>query len=232
MNFVENTIKEQYEIISVLKKKEASEVLIIRHKALKKEVILRKFKGQADAYRMLQKINTDNIPTVFSVSTENDVNYVIEEFIDGITVADVLEGGLYNESGARVVVKSVCNALSVLHSLNIIHRDVKPENIMVTNSGKVFLIDFDAARIFKAFKTDDTCIMGTTGYAAPEQFGINQTDERADIFAIGVLLNVMLTGEHPSKKMYQGKLAKIIEKCTKVSPNERFQSVQEIIKKL
>jgi len=232
MNSVEKIINEQYEKICILSEKENSQVIVLKHKTLEKNIVLKKFSTNADVYKILQKIKAENIPEVLSVVTENDINYVFEEFVDGISVANVLEGGLYNEAGARVVVKAVCNALATLHSLNIIHRDIKPENIMISKDGKVYLIDFDAARIFKAYKSDDTTVLGTAGYAAPEQFGINQTDERSDIFAIGVLLNVMLTGEHPSKQMYKGKCAKIIDKCTKVSPKDRFQSAKEIIKKL
>lgn len=232
MNSIEKLIDEQYEKVCVLSEKENSQVIILKHKTIEKNIVLRKFSANADVYKMLQKIKSNNIPEILSVVTENNTNYVFEEFIDGISVANVLESGLYNESGARVIAKAVCNALAILHSFNIIHRDVKPENIMISKEGKVYLIDFDAARIFKAYKSDDTTILGTTGYAAPEQFGINQTDARADIFAVGVLLNVMLTGEHPSKQMYKGKCARIIDKCIKVSPKDRFQNVKEIIKKL
>lgn len=232
MNWLENVLKEQYDIVSVLNNKKASEVIRVRHKTLHKDMIVRRYKGDSTVYELLQKIRVEHIPEVYSAINEDGNCIVLEEFINGITVADVLRSGLYSEQSARAVVYQICDALNVLHSLNIVHRDIKPENIMINNFGKVYLIDFDVSRVFKEYKSDDTRILGTAGYAAPEQFGITQTDERADIFSIGVLLNVMLTGEHPSKKLYLGKLRKVIEKCTEVSPNKRYQSVDELKIKL
>ena len=76
-------------------------------------------------------------------------------------------------------------------------------------------------------------IIGTTGFAAPEQFGIAQTDNRTDIFSLGILLNVMLTGEHPSRHLYQGKrLARVIQKCTQIAPDKRYPNVQRLEKEL
>lgn len=232
MSWLEEKIKENYSIIGVLKKTKDKEIIRLRHNKLEKDIIMRKFKGNGEVYKILSTNAVDNIPNVLSVTQDNDTCIVLEEFINGITVSEILETSLYDEKSTKIVIKSVCNALRFLHSLNIVHRDIKPENIMVDTNGKVYLIDFDASRIYKAFKADDTRIIGTTGYAAPEQFGINQTDCRTDIFAVGILMNVMLTGEHPSKKLYKGSLRKIIEKCTEVSPDERFQNIEELIIKL
>ena len=81
--------------------------------------------------------------------------------------------------------------------------DVKPENIILRGSEAV-LIDFDAARLHKPEHEMDTQILGTTGFAAPEQYGLSQSDLRTDIYSVGILINVMLTGEHPSKKLAEG----------------------------
>ena len=92
------------------------------------------------------------------------------------------------------------------------------------------LIDFDASRFFKKGQSKDTVIIGTAGYAAPEQLGFAQSDERTDIFALGVLMNVMLTGEHPTNKLYKGKLRKVIEKCIQLDPQKRYKNVEELKK--
>ena len=136
-----------------------------------------------------------------------------------------MDGDTYHEEGAKKVLSSVCDALDALHKMRIIHRDIKPENVMIRNDGQVFLIDFDAARIYKPYHSQDTQFVGTVGYAAPEQFGLAQSDFRTDIFAAGVLLNMMLTREHPSKLLYQGKLKRVIEKCTQINPEMRYQNV-------
>ena len=103
---------------------------------------------------------------------------------------------------------------------------------MIDSIGNVKLIDFDAARIFKSYQQQDTSFIGTAGFAAPEQYGINQTDPRSDIFALGILLNVMLTGEHPSRKLYKGRLTKVIEKCINIDPNKRYANIKDLYKKL
>ena len=91
----------------------------------------------------------------------------------------------------------------------------------------MILIDLNAARqISNASKY--TVIMGTVGYASPEQLGVTQSDARTDIYALGVLLNVMITGKHPSEKMAKGKAGRIVRKCTNVNPDDRYQSAEKL----
>ena len=73
---------------------------------------------------------------------------------------------------------------AVLHKNNIIHRDIKPENVIIDKYGNVKLVDFDSARVYKTYQSNDTSFTGTAGFAAPEQFAISQTDPRTDIFAL------------------------------------------------
>ena len=161
----------------------------------------------------------------------DDGMIVLEEYIDGITVAQVMEIDKYRPAGAKKVLSEVCDALTTLHSRGIIHRDVKPENVMIEKSGRVVLIDLNASRV-KSEASKDTVILGTVGYASPEQLGISQTDARTDIYAAGVLYNVMLTGAHPSVAIASGKAGRIVRKCTAVNPAERYQSAQELRKAL
>ena len=115
--------------------------------------------------------------------------------------------------------------------MGAVHRDIKPENVIIRGSEAV-LIDFDASRIFKSEHHSDTQILGTTGYAAPEQYGITQTDERADIYSVGVLINVMLTGEHPSRRLASGRMGLVVERCTRVSPEKRYKNVLRLMQAL
>lgn len=232
MILLEDILKEQYSVAKVYKNTDEKSIVLLRHNELKKEIICRKCKGNGEVYKVLNGISYVNLPQVYAVSKNNKKITVLEEFISGVTVADILVNGLYNEQGVRKVIKSLCDALTVLHNNGIVHRDIKPENIIIADDGTVKLIDFDAARIFKNGQSKDTKIIGTAGYAAPEQFGLAQSDERTDIFAVGVLMNVMLTGEHPSKKLYKGKLTKIIEKCIQLDPQKRYKSAEELKKYL
>ncbi|MBQ3498013.1 MAG: serine/threonine protein kinase [Clostridia bacterium] len=228
----ENIIAEQFSFVKALRKDENKSVIVMRHRQLETYVVVRKFKGDIAVYKKLESISHPNLPRIYGAYECDGRCCVTEEYIDGITVADVLAGGLYTVQGASRVVKEICNALEALHSLDIIHRDIKPENVMIDSAGTVKLIDFDAARIYKAYQPLDTSFVGTAGFAAPEQYGINQTDPRSDIFALGILLNIMLTGEHPSKRLCDSRLKKVVEKCINVDPNKRYSSAQELAQKL
>lgn len=133
-----------------------------------------------------------------------------------------------SQEHAEQIIRQICQGLQVLHGIGAVHRDIKPENIILRGSDAV-LIDFDASRLCKAENTTDTRIMGTTGYAAPEQYGFSQTDARTDIYALGILLNEMLTKQHPSKQLAEGKFRPIVEKCTRINADQRYQCVEELL---
>ncbi len=218
---------ESYRLVGVLSKKNDCEVLHLRHNKLNRDLVLHSFPKTVTAYEILCGINSNNLPEVYDCLTLTDGQIVLEEFISGITVADVMKSGKYRYRGAKRVLISICNALEILHKNNIVHRDIKPENIIISDSGDVVLIDFNISRQITN-KPKDTIVMGTVGYASPEQLGINATDSRSDIYAMGVLLNVMLTGKHPSETVVKGKAGKIVKKCTDISPDNRYQSVKKL----
>lgn len=118
-----------------------------------------------------------------------------------------------------------------LPHMSIVHRDVKPDNVIIRGTEAV-LIDFDASRIYKNENREDTQILGTTGFAAPEQYGLSQSDGRADIYALGVLLNIMLTGEHPSRKLASGRMGRIVQRCTMVNPEKRYKNILHLMEVL
>ena len=220
-------ILEAYSLVNLLSKKNGCEVLRLRNKQNGKDLVLRSFPTPLAAYEELQKIRCIHLPEIYDVLEMDDGQIVLEEYIDGITVAQVMEIEKYRPSGAKAVLFGVCGALSVLHQRGIIHRDVKPENVMIEKSGRVVLIDLNASRL-ASNASKDTVIMGTVGYASPEQLGLSQTDARTDIYATGVLYNVMLTGQHPSVSIVSGKAGRIVRKCTAVNPDERYQTASEL----
>lgn len=220
-----------YSLVAVLSDKNECKVLRIRSKTSQKDMVLRSFPKQYPAYEELYSLQSENLPLIFDVINLEDGQIVLEEYIDGITIAQVMETGRYRYSGAKKVIKGVCNALHILHERNLVHRDVKPENVMIEKSGRVVLIDFNASRKIST-ANKDTVVMGTVGYASPEQLGLSQSDTRTDIYAVGVLLNVMMTGKHPSEKLAHGKVGRIVRKCTNVNPSERYQTVEKLYKAL
>ena len=158
-------------------------------------------------------------------------NIVLEEFIEGDTLGFLLKDSLFTQDETREIVRQVCRALWVLHSIGAVHRDVKPENIIMRGKEAV-LIDFDAARLHKPELSTDTHVLGTTGFAAPEQYGLSQSDLRTDIYSLGILINVMLTGEHPSKKLAEGRLGRVVDRCTHVNPQRRYKNVLRLMEAL
>ena len=220
-----------YSLVTVLSEKNDCRVLRLRNKRTQQDLVLRSFPKPVDAYEILCSIRCENLPEIYDAIVLEDGQIVLEEYIDGITVAEVMQAGKYRYWGAKKVLQGICHGLTVLHDRGIIHRDIKPENVMIDKAGRVVLIDFNASRK-ESTASKDTVIMGTVGYAAPEQLGLLQTDARTDIYAAGVLLNVMLTGKHPTETFARGRAGRVVRKCTALNPNDRYQSAKELAAKL
>ena len=220
-------IFEVFRLVSVLSEKNDCQVLRLRHREKEQDLVLRSFSTPVEAYHVLFGIRCENLPMIYDVISTEDGQIVLEEYIDGLTVAQVLETGLYHPRGGKKVMAGVCDALTVLHQMNIVHRDVKPENVIIGKDGRVVLIDFNASRTI-SYSQKDTVIMGTVGYASPEQLGLSQSDARTDLYAAGVLYNVMLTGKHPTETYASGRAGRIIRKCTALNPGDRYQSAQKL----
>lgn len=185
------------------------------------------------AYQKLISTKCPQLPEVYNFS-EIDCGgcLVEEEFIDGIPLANLIEIHCFDEYQTASIAHHVCNALAVLHHKNMVHRDIKPENILITSAGRVVLIDLDAVSPRTSSKDRDTQLLGTVGYAAPEQYGFGHSDGRTDIFGMGVLMNVLLTGKHPVQELTGGPLRPIIEKCIAVNADQRYATVEELIAQL
>ncbi len=225
-------IKNIYTVIGALGGKPGKKVLRCRHKKLGRDIIIKLLSDDVPVCRFLCGIKHENLPEIYDVYELDDGFAVIEEYINGMNVGEIIKTGLYGCADARTVIRGVCSALSVLHENGFVHRDIKPENVIISDDGAVKLIDFDACRTYSEDKKTDTQILGTIGYAPPEQYGVSQSDGRSDIYAVGVLLNVMLTGRHPSEKLAAGKAGRIITKCTQINPDKRYQSAAALIRAL
>lgn len=224
-------IAEHFVCEKVLKETARGRVEQLRHRESGQRVICRRFLGNPEVYRKLLSVSSENLPKVLAVAEQDGQVIVLEEFITGDTLDALLREGLMDEAETREIAGGVCRALWVLHSLGAVHRDVKPENIILSGSRTV-LIDFDAARLQRADSGPDTQILGTMGYAAPEQFGLAQSDARTDIYAVGVLINVMRTGEHPSRDLAPGRLGRVVTRCTQISPEQRYPDIPHLLKAL
>lgn len=221
-------VREEYDTVRMIKKSERGEVSLIRHRDSGTRFIFRHFYGSSEVYQRLLDISCQNLPQIMEVGEKEGKTALLEEYVQGDTLGNILEGGFLTANEAKQITRQLCQALWVLHSMGVVHRDVKPDNIMIRGKEAV-LIDFDASRIYKNAIQEDTQILGTTGFAAPEQYGISQSDGRADIYALGVLLNIMLTGEHPSRKLAGGRMGRVVQRCTMMSPSKRYKDIRHLM---
>ena len=219
-----SSIDTEYETVRTMKNSPRGCVSLLQNRQNGMRFIFRHYCGNGEVYRKLLGISCPNLPQIMEAAESGGMVAVVEEYIQGDSLAELLEGAVFTPAEARKITLQLCGALWVLHSMGAVHRDIKPENVIIRGS-KAVLIDFDSSRIFKGECSADTQILGTTGYAAPEQYGISQTDQRADIYSLGVLLNIMLTGKHPSKELAGGRLGHIVQKCTMVNPKKRYKNV-------
>lgn len=181
-------------------------------------------------YQFLKNHPNPYIPRIYHCIQDVQYLIVIEEYLKGKNLEGILTERLRREDEAADIIICLCKAMELLHNADppIICRDLKAENVMITQEGAVKLVDFDIARVYQHGKNRDTMMMGTEHYAAPEQFGFAQTDARTDIYAMGVLLNYLLTGRYPIEYTVAGNMGRIVRKCTALKPEERYQTVMEL----
>lgn len=233
LDYIQATLETEYENEGLLHKTSVNELMLYRHKDTDKRLVfIRSALRNDEVFRRLKGIDTGGLtPTIYEVCSEEDCLYVLEEYVAGRPLSDYLsDGEALPERDVIAYLKDLCGALEILHALGIVHRDIKPENIIIRDE-KACLIDFSVAKIINNH-AGDTMNLGTAGYAAPEQYGISQSLPTTDIYALGVLANILATGTHPTAQIAKGKLGKIIKKCTNIQISKRFQSTEELEKAL
>jgi len=221
---------EDFETISVVKKGVYTTSLVqdpfSGARYVKKELS----KEKLPIYQKLQKLKHQGLAEVVEFLEKDDKIIVIIEYAVGKTLKSILDSKIkLDEKVAINYIQQLTSILNVVHQNGIIHRDINPSNIIVATNGQVKLIDFDIARFYKYSQTEDTQLLGTPGYAAPEQFGFNQSTASSDIYALGVLLNVMITGMKPNEMQVSTKgLALIVKNCTAMDQSLRYQDVMQL----
>ena len=181
-------------------------------------------------YEYLLDNPIQGIPKIMALYESNNCLIVIEEYIEGRTIAELLDCDAIEENDAIDIVKKLCVILDELHTLPrpIIHRDIKPSNVMICSNDEVFLLDVNVAKWYKPDTNDDTRYLGTVYYAPPEQagYGFSSSSTKSDIYALGVLMNVMITGAFPKEKKVDGRLWPIIEKCMNLEVDKRYSAME------
>jgi serine/threonine protein kinase, bacterial len=165
----------------------------------------------AEAFRheaeLLARLAHPNLPRVTDHFSQDGKSYLVMELVEGETLLAYMQREGLPRPLPEVLgwAEQLCEVLSYLHGQSpaVIFRDLKPANVMLTPTGQLKLIDFGIARLFKPGQVNDTQAFGTVGYSAPEQYGRGQTDQRSDIFSLGVLLHQLLTGYDPANTPFQ-----------------------------
>ena len=208
-----------------------------------REKAVNQFRREAQLLRRLRHLH---LPVVSDEFVVGDRNYLVMEYIPGSTLQQMLDRGEGPFAEKRVVAWAgqLCDVLDYLHRQQppIIFRDLKPGNIRIMADDQLKLIDFGIARLFKPGQRQDTMLLGTQGYAAPEQYGGGQSDARSDIYALGATLFSLLTGQDPGQmaalkplppvRSYRPDvsphLETVVVRATRMNATERWQSTQDL----
>lgn len=225
MDYSQKLALSYYKTIATLN--EAHNIFLVQHRDTQK-IYVKKILTvyNIDVYNTLFKHPICGIPQIVDYCVADNQLILIEHYISGRTLEEILCNGNLSLSVVIHYVLELCSILHRLHSMNppIVHRDIKPSNIIITEHNHVFLLDFNAAKQFSVSTTSDTILLGTKGYAAPEQYGFGSSSPKTDIYAVGILLKE-LTSSLPA---IPASLVNIIEKCIKIDPSERYNTVWDL----
>ena len=179
-----------------------------------------------DIYDYLYRHPVTGTPAIVCLCEEEGKLTVIEEFVSGKPLQEIIAGRNLSREDILSYMLDLCSILEQLHGAEpaIIHRDIKPSNILITAYNRAVLLDFNAAKFYSSDSAEDTMLLGTKGYAAPEQYGFGSSSPQTDIYSLGVILKEM-TGvlAEPAQD-----LMTVAEKCTRLDPSGRFKNVSEL----
>ncbi len=241
-------IQDKYDILEEIYRSEQSVLNKIIDKHSGMIYVLKgimKKKGLIFEVDMIKKISSSRINKIVETYESEHYIYLIEEFVEGMNLEQhVKTKGVFEEKEAKRVIREIAMALNDLHGhkeSKYVFRDLKPSNIMIKPGGEILLIDVITIREVKENQTQDTFLIGSKGYTAPEAYGFMQTTEKSDIYSLGATLFFILTGIQPAnissfsellseRKEIKGYLKSIIYKSTAFMPEERFVTVKEFIR--
>lgn len=203
------------------------------------EIVVNSLLAEAN---MVKRLDHPALPRIVDIIDNGSTIYIVMDFIEGESLDKILnEYGAQPEDKVIEWAMQICDVLSYLHSQKppIIYRDMKPANLMLKPNGNISIIDFGIAREYKEQNLADTTVLGTKGYAPPEQYS-GQTDPRSDIFALGMTMHHLLTGIDPRNgepyapvRQWNPELSEgieaIINKCVEPAAENRYQSCAELL---
>ena len=187
--------------------------------------------------RAAATISHPSVATIYALEEFDGALFIATEYVQGRTLRAELEHGPLDAGRARTIALDVVRGLAAAHDAGVVHRDLKPDNVLLTDSGGVKVVDFGVAHVQGAELTRLTrsgAMLGTPAYMAPEQLVGGHVDARTDLFAFGVMLSEMLTGRHPlqsgrAEPARTVPFATVIARCMQTDPSARFQSARDLL---
>ncbi len=225
-------IEDKYEVIQILRDSAATAVLLVNYKQIGALRILKAIhRAHPDAHsilseaHLLQGIKSSQIPTIISVEDTNQMYYLVEEYVEGLSLQEYLLGTILSKEKLLKLSISLCNVVESLHNAlpePVIHRDLKPEHLILQGD-VVKLIDFGISiKLSEAAKAKP---LGTLNWAAPEQLKGERLDLRADIYSVGKIIEFMQTNSYAKDDI---RIKKLVEKATAEEVDERIESISKL----
>lgn len=228
----------EYEPFECFAHSEDCETLLVKHRATGQFYVAKCYRKDATTVHapegaILKTLSHPGLPRFVGEYENGDYLCMVREYVEGTPLDRYVAQRQPSQEKAIELAVSLCGILTYLHGRTppVIHRDIKPKNLIVDHQGELWLIDFGISRVFDPNKAEDTVSCGTKNFSAPEQYGYAQTDARADVFSLGILLGWLLTGECNRERILSRianrRLGWIVEKCTAFAPKDRYPTASK-----
>lgn len=225
----------QYEMLECLSASKDAETLLVKSRDTELPYIAKCYFADSPLFSRaeagsIQSISHPMLPHFFAEFSNEAVRCILREYIPGQTLDEYCASRALSENEVRDIALQLCEQLQYLHSLTppVIHRDIKPQNVIMREDGSVSLIDFGISQPYEENSKTETVAFGTKGFAPPEQYGFARPDARSDIYSLGVLMQWLLNGTTAPIQSPATPLEQVIAKCMSFDPKRRYTDISAL----